>query len=84
MGSNPVGTFLPLIFFCVLIVIILMAVKVARARSAVGSVRSDGSADLATKVRGLKSQGRYEQAVFLVRGETGFSEDAARTFVDNV
>ncbi|GAA4583615.1 hypothetical protein GCM10023194_21430 [Planotetraspora phitsanulokensis] len=82
MGSNPVGTFLPLIFLCALVCIILVAVKVARARSAVGG--SNGPADLATKVRGLKNQGRYEQAVFLVRGETGFSEDAARSFVDRV
>ncbi|GAA4576399.1 hypothetical protein [Planotetraspora kaengkrachanensis] len=84
MGSNPVGTFLPLIFICALIVVVLVAVRGARARSVGRSVGSGGPADLATKVRGLKSQGRYEQAVFLVRGETGFSEDAARSFVDRV
>ncbi|GII04883.1 ribosomal protein L7/L12 [Planobispora takensis] len=37
--------------------------------------------DLADRVRGLKEAGRTEQAVLLVRGETGMTEDEARRFV---
>ncbi|MFF3665594.1 ribosomal protein L7/L12 [Microtetraspora malaysiensis] len=38
--------------------------------------------DLASRVRELKAAGRAEQAVFLVRGETGMSQTEAETFVD--
>lgn len=38
--------------------------------------------DLATRVRGLKAAGRTEQAVFLVRGETGMDQTAAEAFVN--
>ncbi|MFI6478752.1 hypothetical protein ACIBH1_12530 [Nonomuraea sp. NPDC050663] len=38
--------------------------------------------DLATRVRDLKAAGRTEQAIFLVRGETGMDEEAATKFVD--
>ncbi|MEU6740951.1 hypothetical protein [Streptosporangium sandarakinum] len=42
------------------------------------------AADLATRVRHLKAAGRAEQAVFLVRGETGMDEADARRFVDSL
>ncbi len=38
--------------------------------------------DLASRVRQLKADGRTEQAIFLVRGETGMTQDEAETFVD--
>jgi hypothetical protein len=41
-------------------------------------------ADLATRVRRLKETGRTEQAVFLVRGETGMDEASATLFVDSL
>jgi hypothetical protein len=37
--------------------------------------------DLAARVRRLKSDGRAEQAVFLVRGETGMEQADAEAFV---
>lgn len=37
--------------------------------------------DLATRVRELKADGREEQAVHLVRGETGMGQDEAELFV---
>ncbi|MBX6169767.1 MAG: ribosomal protein L7/L12 [Thermobispora bispora] len=40
--------------------------------------------DLASRVRGLKAAGRSEQAVFLVRGETGMSQSEAERFVDAI
>ncbi|MFI7454167.1 ribosomal protein L7/L12 [Nonomuraea sp. NPDC049714] len=40
--------------------------------------------DLATRVRRLKESGRTEQAVFLVRGETGMDEAGATLFVDSL
>ncbi|WP_217707108.1 ribosomal protein L7/L12 [Nonomuraea rhodomycinica] len=42
------------------------------------------SADLASRVRALKCDGRTEQAVFLVRGETGMDHDEATAFVGSV
>ncbi|MEQ4725101.1 ribosomal protein L7/L12 [Nonomuraea sp. B19D2] len=39
-------------------------------------------ADLAARVRQLKEAGRSEQAVHLVRGETGMTEDEALRFLD--
>ncbi|ACZ87318.1 hypothetical protein Aros01_05764 [Streptosporangium roseum] len=41
-------------------------------------------ADLATRVRLLKTTGRSGQAVLLVRGETGMSEPDAQRFVDAI
>ncbi|WP_214105478.1 hypothetical protein [Acrocarpospora catenulata] len=38
--------------------------------------------DLATRARALKAAGRTEQAVFLVRGETGMDQSAAEAFID--
>ncbi|MFD0884650.1 hypothetical protein ACFQ08_08805 [Streptosporangium algeriense] len=43
-----------------------------------------GGADLAARVHDLKISGRAEQAVLLVRGETGMTEPDARRFVDAV
>ncbi|GIH96858.1 ribosomal protein L7/L12 [Planobispora siamensis] len=40
--------------------------------------------DLAERVRDLKEGGRSEQAVLLVRGETGMTEDEARRFVEAI
>ncbi|MEW9529498.1 50S ribosomal protein L7/L12 [Microbispora sp. NPDC049125] len=40
-----------------------------------------GQPDLATRVRELKAAGRTEQAVLLVRGETGMGQAEAETFV---
>ncbi|GAA3164363.1 ribosomal protein L7/L12 [Nonomuraea roseoviolacea] len=40
--------------------------------------------DLASRVRALKRDGRADQAVFLVRGETGMDHDEATAFVDSV
>ncbi|TKK91247.1 hypothetical protein FDA94_00050 [Herbidospora galbida] len=37
--------------------------------------------DLADRVRELKEAGRTEQAVFLVRGETGMNQEQAEAFV---
>ncbi|GAB1818481.1 hypothetical protein [Herbidospora sp. RD11066] len=37
--------------------------------------------DLATRVRELKEAGRTEQAIFLVRGETGMNQEQAEGFV---
>ncbi|WP_220183360.1 ribosomal protein L7/L12 [Sphaerisporangium album] len=37
--------------------------------------------DLATRARGLKADGRAEQAVYLVRGETGMGQEEAEAFV---
>ncbi|MGJ6964151.1 hypothetical protein ACSDR0_19775 [Streptosporangium sp. G11] len=40
--------------------------------------------DLATRVRELKAAGRVEQAVYLVRGETGMGEHEAELFVETL
>ncbi|MEV7966908.1 hypothetical protein AB0O34_13125 [Sphaerisporangium sp. NPDC088356] len=40
--------------------------------------------DLATRVRELKAAGRQEQAVYLVRGETGMDSREAHLFVDSI
>lgn len=40
--------------------------------------------DLATRARRLKQSGRAEQAVFLVRGETGMDEADATLFVESL
>ncbi|MEU8171659.1 ribosomal protein L7/L12 [Microbispora hainanensis] len=40
--------------------------------------------DLASRVRELKAAGRGEQAVFLVRGETGMGQAEAERFVDAI
>jgi ribosomal protein L7/L12 len=45
-------------------------------------VTGDLRPDLAGRVRELKASGRVEQAVFLVRGETGMGQSEAETFVD--
>jgi hypothetical protein len=41
-------------------------------------------ADLATRVRELKADDRTEQAVHLVRGETGMDQSAAELFVSSL
>lgn len=56
---------------------------------ATDALRATGAAavpgpDLATRVRGLKAAGRAEQAIHLVRGETGMDEREARLFVDTL
>ncbi|MEV7014067.1 hypothetical protein [Streptosporangium sp. NPDC051022] len=43
-----------------------------------------GVPDLAARVRDLKASGRAEQAVLLVRGETGMAEADAWRFVDSI
>ncbi|GAA0373103.1 hypothetical protein GCM10009530_24240 [Microbispora corallina] len=43
-----------------------------------------GQSDLASRVRELKAAGRTEQAVYLVRGETGMGQTEAETFVDTL
>lgn len=43
-----------------------------------------GQADLASRVRELKSAGRTEQAIFLVRGETGMEQADAEHFVESI
>ncbi|WP_067126969.1 ribosomal protein L7/L12 [Microtetraspora malaysiensis] len=49
----------------------------------VPTTQPDGQpGDLASRVRELKAAGRAEQAVFLVRGETGMTQAEAETFVD--
>ncbi|GII61155.1 hypothetical protein Skr01_12400 [Sphaerisporangium krabiense] len=40
--------------------------------------------DLATRVRALKADGRAEQAVYLVRGETGMGRQEAEAFVQQL
>jgi len=40
--------------------------------------------DLAARVRRLKADGRRDQAIFLVRGETGMDHDEASAFVDAI
>ncbi|MEV0974283.1 ribosomal protein L7/L12 [Microtetraspora glauca] len=44
--------------------------------------RAGGHGDLASRVRELKAAGRTEQAIFLVRGETGMGQDEAEIFVN--
>ncbi|GAA5051901.1 hypothetical protein HNP84_006360 [Thermocatellispora tengchongensis] len=44
-------------------------------------LRPAATGDLAERVRALKAAGRTEQAVFLVRGETGMNEGEASAFV---
>ncbi len=44
-------------------------------------IRPPMQADLATRVRELLQAGRTEQAIFLVRGETGMDAQAAERFV---
>jgi hypothetical protein len=46
------------------------------------SAPQDLPPDLATRVRRLKAAGRGEQAVHLVRGETGMEDREARLFVE--
>ncbi|MEU6431850.1 ribosomal protein L7/L12 [Microbispora sp. NPDC046973] len=43
-----------------------------------------GRPDLASRVRELKAAGRGEQAVFLVRGETGMGQSEAERFVEAI
>ncbi|MFC0553111.1 ribosomal protein L7/L12 [Planotetraspora thailandica] len=38
--------------------------------------------DLASRVRELKAAGRTEQAIFLVRGETGMGQEEAEAFIN--
>ncbi|SDL44431.1 Ribosomal protein L7/L12 C-terminal domain-containing protein [Nonomuraea maritima] len=42
------------------------------------------TADLADRVRALKAQGRQEQAIHLVRGETGMDDAEATAFVNAI
>ncbi|MEO3809338.1 hypothetical protein ABGB17_10095 [Sphaerisporangium sp. B11E5] len=53
-------------------------------RTPLPSTPQDLPPDLATRVRQLKAAGREEQAIFLVRGETGMEEHEARLFVDSL
>ncbi|MBG0831895.1 ribosomal protein L7/L12 [Planomonospora sp. ID67723] len=46
--------------------------------------RTTPHGDLAGRVRELKASGRAEQAVLLVRGETGMAEAEARSFVQAI
>ncbi|MEU4833632.1 ribosomal protein L7/L12 [Streptosporangium sp. NPDC023615] len=46
------------------------------------SAGANGAGDLASRVRALKAAGRAEQAVHLVRGETGMGEREAVLFVE--
>lgn len=41
-----------------------------------------GTGDLASRVQQLKAAGRAEQAIYLVRGETGMSQEQAEAFVN--
>ncbi|MFI6503070.1 ribosomal protein L7/L12 [Nonomuraea typhae] len=43
-----------------------------------------GTGDLAGRVRNLVAEGHREQAVYLVRGETGMGQDEAELFVDSL
>ncbi|MFI6511960.1 hypothetical protein ACIBCT_30535 [Streptosporangium sp. NPDC050855] len=45
---------------------------------------ANGAGDLASRVRALKAAGRAEQAVHLVRGETGMGEREAVLFVEAI
>ncbi|MGC5013446.1 ribosomal protein L7/L12 [Streptosporangium sp. DT93] len=45
---------------------------------------TNGAGDLASRVRALKAAGRAEQAVHLVRGETGMGEREAVLFVESL
>ncbi|MFF5207617.1 ribosomal protein L7/L12 [Streptosporangium sp. NPDC000396] len=47
-------------------------------------VSPGNGADLATRVRQLKTAGRTEQAMLLVRDETGMSEPDAQRFVESI
>lgn len=40
--------------------------------------------DLASRVRELKAAGRTEQAIFLVRGETGMNQTEAEAFINTL
>jgi ribosomal protein L7/L12 len=52
--------------------------------SPVGAVRPARTHDLADRIRVLKVDGRIEQAVFLVRGETGMRHAEATAFVESI
>ncbi|WP_157254151.1 ribosomal protein L7/L12 [Nonomuraea typhae] len=43
-----------------------------------------GTADLAGRVRNLVAEGHREQAIYLVRGETGMGQDEAELFVNSL
>ncbi|MBB2910517.1 hypothetical protein FHS43_001780 [Streptosporangium becharense] len=64
--------------------VIGVAVSVGRRRRVSAPYPGAGGADLATRVRELKSAGRTEQAVHLVRGETGMGRREAELFVDGL
>ncbi|WP_449066133.1 50S ribosomal protein L7/L12 [Planomonospora algeriensis] len=59
-------------------------VAAGRAPGGAREIPRRGGADLADRVRELKAAGRAEQALFLVRGETGMAEADARRFVDAI
>ncbi|MBO3749728.1 hypothetical protein J5X84_26915 [Streptosporangiaceae bacterium NEAU-GS5] len=59
----------------------LKEAKVAVDSIAAGTYLDPPHDDLAARVRALKAGGRAEQAIMLVRGETGMSEAEAEAFV---
>ncbi|MBG0816546.1 hypothetical protein [Planomonospora sp. ID82291] len=71
------------LFAALVIGLILLAVRLAqRPRNAL--LGSTLSPELVEQVRELKSTGELDQAVFIVRGETGMSHRAASRFVKKI
>jgi hypothetical protein len=71
------------LFAALVIGLILLAVRLAqRPRNAL--LGSTLSPELVEQVRELKTTGQFDQAVFMVRGETGMSHRAASRFVKKI
>ena len=84
--SLAFALFIFLIFLAIFLVAVLLN---AARRSRIRDQRQPmaliaPATTLATRVRNLKEMGRTEQAVFLVRGETGMDESEAIRFVSSL
>ncbi|GAA3133503.1 hypothetical protein GCM10010466_25120 [Planomonospora alba] len=83
MSNLIVITFLTAVFAVLVIGLIVLAVRLAqRPRNAL--LGSSLSPELVEQVRELKATGQFDQAVFMVRGETGMSHRAATRFVRKI
>jgi hypothetical protein len=75
--STPTLILLSVLVTAAVIWLIVLAARLTRRPRN----RLTASADLADQARELKSTGQLQEAVFLVRGETGMSHRAASRFV---
>ncbi|MFJ2033008.1 hypothetical protein [Streptosporangium sp. NPDC087985] len=81
---GPVELLILLVLPVLVITVTIVIVLVRRGSRPPAPLPSGHSADLATRVRLLKDVGRAEQAVLLVRGETGMSGPDAQRFVESI